>query len=336
MVQERKTLSMIMSLNENLYESIASGKYESDANVAYDSFNLASSKTANHTRERFSRSTFVKLMILLLLGIALCGCLIFLLVETFKLKSKVASLEEKCLSCERNFTTCNEENVNLPLQTPPPPSPCGGAGWRPVVNLNMADPSQDCPSPWIETLTPVRSCNKSTFAAGCDGVSFTVSGGPYSHVCGRAVGYGRRSPDAFTNFTGLRNGNINDPYLDGVSVTYGSPDMPRQHIWSFAAGHYSKKNGFRCPCDNSTYHEVLLPPPFVGDNYFCDSNLNGSRALWDGEDCTTACCTFNSPPYFTTTLPAPTSDDIEVRLCRDQDSSDEDISVTQIQIFVTE
>ena len=341
MIDQLKAVSYIaasrsgisMSLKENLYESVTSEEYDIRANVAYNSFNLASSKTANKKRssirERFSRGTFVKLMILLLLGIALCGCLIFLLIEIFKLKSKVTSLEEKYLSYERNFTACCTEKVNLSLQTP---SPCGGAGWRPVVNLNMADPSQVCPSPWIETLTPVRSCNKSTSAAGCDGVSFKVLGGTYSHVCGRAVGYTSGSPDAFADHsqTEVNGSDIDIPYVDGVSVTYGSP---RQHIWSFAAGHGPENSRFyRCPCDTSNRTIAPLPPSFVGDNYFCDGEYN--NALWDGEDCTTACCTFNSPPYFTTTLPAPTSDDIEVRICRDQDQNNEQIAVAELQLFV--
>ena len=32
--------------------------------------------------------------------------------------------------------------------------PCGGPGWRRVANLNMSDPSQQCPSVWKEITTP--------------------------------------------------------------------------------------------------------------------------------------------------------------------------------------
>ena len=139
-------------------------------------------------------------------------------------------------------------------------------------------------------------------------------------MCGRAVGYGFSSPDAFTR-DHVAGDTIDIFYLHGVSVTTDGP--PRQHIWSFAVGHGA--DGFRCPCDNTNRIQAPLPPSFVGENYFCDGTYNG--ALWDGEDCTTACCTFNSPPYFTTTLPAPTSDDIEVRLCA---SFDARLSVMQI------
>ena len=212
---------------------------------------------------------------------------------------------------------------SLPTSEPPTLSPCGGASWRPVADLNMADPSQNCPSPWAETLVQARSCISSS-VVGCEGVNFTVSGGSYSRVCGRIVGYVLAGgPDAFKDLRGLGNGNIDNPYLDGVSVTVGSP---RQHVWSFGVG-CAQQYGYCCPCDNPSNP---LPPSFVGDNYFCDSAHNG--ALWDGEDCTTPCCTFNSPPYFTTTLPAPTSEDIEVRNCIDR--SGERVSIGVLQLFV--
>ena len=135
-----------------------------------------------------------------------------------------------------------------------------------------------------------------------------------SMVCGRAVGYAISSPDAFYYST-MYGIDINGSYVDGVSVTYGSP---RQHIWSFAAGH-----GSHCVCHTMS---APLPPSIVRDNYFCDGEYNG--ALWDGEDCTTACCTFNSPLYFNVTL------SIEVRLCREESRGNEDIPIHLLQLFV--
>ena len=124
---------------------------------------------------------------------------------------------------------------------------------------------------------------------------------------------------------------IDDAYLDGVSVTRGTP---RQHIWSFGAGHNRFGAGpFRCPCDNPNDREFPpLPPSFVGDNYFCDGEYNG--ALWDGMDCTTSCCTFNSPPWFSVTLPTPTSDDIEVRICSDEYTTNEPIRIRVLEFYV--
>ena len=200
-------------------------------------------------------------------------------------------------------------------------SPCGGIGWAPVVSLDLGDPAQTCPSPWIESATPERSCVAPNNANNCQGLSFPVSGLTYNRVCGRAVGYGVNTPDAFADFN--NHNDINLPYLDGVSVTYGSP---RQHIWSFAAGF-----PFQCPCD-SNYNGNHPSPAFVGDNYFCDGNYNG--ALWDGLDCTTTCCTSNPPNLFNVTLPAPSSDPIEVRICTDQSEADENVHIRFLEFFV--
>ena len=204
---------------------------------------------------------------------------------------------------------------------------CGESGWTQVIDLDMSDPSQQCPSPWDLFDTPVRSCSEKSLP-GCKGFSVPVPTGTYFRVCGQVTGYATRTPDAFIN-----RGDIDSGYLDGVSLTHGSP---RQHIWSFAAGHPSRIQfggaSFRCPCDNTDRSTAPLPPSFVGDNYFCDGEYNG--ALWDGEDCTTNCCTFNSPPYFTTTLPAPTSDDIEVRICGDQEMSNEPVHVSHVLLYV--
>ena len=310
-----------------LYETVSDLTVSDvSTNVAYNSFNLAASgETATKKgRNGFKCSAFVKLVILPLLGIAMCGCLIFLFVETFRLRSQVTSLKEKDLLYESAFTAHLKE-INSRLKTS---QPCGGPGWRLVADLDMTDPSQDCPSPWTETLTPARSCMRST-SPGCEGVSFLVTGGQYTRVCGQAVGYTSGSPDAFAYH---RNGSIDNPYLDGVSATYGSP---RQHIWSLAAGHgpVPRYPGFyRCPCDTANRSNAPLPPSFVGDDYFCDGEYNG--ALWDAANCTTACCTFNSPPYFIRTLPAPTSDDIEVRICTDESMGNEPISVAELQLLV--
>lgn len=205
-------------------------------------------------------------------------------------------------------------------------SPCGGLGWTPVVSLNMGNPSQECPSPWVERDTPERSCTAEN-SNNCIGVTYPVPG-TYRRVCGRAYGYSIRSPDAFASGTE----NINGAYLDGVSVTYGSP---RQHIWSFAAGHgvaFGAQSS-RCPCANTNQNQAPFPPPFVGDNYFCD-NLDNGGELWDAMDCDNACCTFNSPPVFTASLPSPTTDGIEVRICTDQNAGDETIHIRLLDFYI--
>ena len=217
-------------------------------------------------------------------------------------------------SAKTNLSNAIQQQLTSYLNTP-----CGGVGWTPVVMLNLTDSSQQCPSVWVEASSPSRSCY-ANINNDCRGVSFPINGlSSYSQVCGRAIGYAVRSLDAFANFNSV---DINGPYLDGISVTHGSP---RQHIWSFAGGHPG-----RCPCQNNDRNAAPLPPSFVGENYFCDGEYNS--ALWDGIDCTVAaCCT---PPWFNATLPAPTSDNIEVRLCADQHVGDEAPHVRLIELYV--
>ena len=191
---------------------------------------------------------------------------------------------------------------------------CGGLGWRQVADLDMEDTAQHCPSPWQETSNLGRSCRPSISTGECEGVTFPVSGGTYTRVCGRVTGLSNGTPDGF----------FRSSPVDGVTVTYGP-----EHIWSFAASHSAPN---RCPCDNNDRQNAPLPAVSVGDNYFCDGMFNG--ALWDGEDCSTACCTFNSPPYFTVTLPTPTTEDIVVSICSDEGRGNERIQVQLLEIFV--
>lgn len=100
-------------------------------------------------------------------------------------------------------------------------------------------------------------------------------------------------------------------------------------FWSFAAS--GAANNSYCSCDNKDPNPATLPAEFVGENYFCDAIGNG--VLWDGTDCISDCCTFNNPPLFHVTLPNPTSDSIEVRLCSDEEIN-EGVYVRLIEIYV--
>ena len=112
---------------------------------------------------------------------------------------------------------------------------CGGTGgWRRVVYLDMTDPNTTCPSGWQLTSHSRRTCGRvSTGMLTSDSVTFPVSGGDYTRVCGRIKGYHYRATDAFEAYHKGRVTTIDDAYVSGVSLTHGSP---RQHIWTFAAG----------------------------------------------------------------------------------------------------
>ena len=222
--------------------------------------------------------------------------------------------------------------------------PCGPGFWTQVALLNLTDPSQQCPPAWNETTTAIgRGCTRPENSTGsCLSTIYSTLGVEYNQVCGRIIGIQNTSTDAFRN---LFNATIDGPYVDGVSLTHG---MPRQHIWSFASGLQesadSGANG--CFCGDPVITPGTPPPIFVGTNYFCESgNSEQPRLnvvytedpLWDGLDCpTNNCCELNSPPWFSADLPELTTDDIEVRLCCDQDTTDENIIVQSLELYVSQ
>ena len=170
---------------------------------------------------------------------------------------------------------------------------CGGStGWRRVAYLNMSDPSQQCPSVWQELTTPHWVCGRTSSTGGCEGLNYTTGSVQYDQVCGRMIGYQIGNTQSFVFSSGR---SINTNYVDGISVTHGSP---RQHIWTFAAGledHYRGYHG-TCPCVTGSTVGSLIPS-FVGQDYFCESGLTqyppgtggdfypDGDPLWDGQGC---------------------------------------------------
>ena len=87
-------------------------------------------------------------------------------------------------------------------------------------------------------------------------------------------------------------------------------------------------------------------PTFVGTDYFCDSGINASAQvgmflcsdpLWDGAGCElpSTCCSFNKPPWFYKQLSNTANDNVEMRICADEDAArNEDSPVELIEIYV--
>ena len=65
--------------------------------------------------------------------------------------------------------------------------------------------------------------------------------------------------------------------MDGVSLTHGPPGS-RQHIWTVAAGivenNPSSYPQWSCPCADHA-QTLSLIPSFVGNDYFCESSVQG-------------------------------------------------------------
>ena len=190
-------------------------------------------------------------------------------------------------------------------------------------------------------LKMIRACGvPSDQDNSCSTTSYSI-GMSYDKVCGRVIGY------QYGNLTGFHdlssNSSYVDPftnqfYVDGISITHGNP---WQHIWTFAAA----SNENKCPCSHSNASRVS-PPPFVGDNYFCDSAVESGPPqariypgdpLWDGVGCNetlTDCCSFNRPPWFYRELSHSTIDKITVTMCREHNSSQADLGILILDLLV--
>ena len=205
-------------------------------------------------------------------------------------------------------------------------------GWMRVANLDMTDHRQGCPTGFRLTTSPKRGCFRTT-TPGCTPLTFDTYSITYSNVCGRVIGYKHRTLDAFRPYYNHRSVTLDGQYVDGVSITHGR--SPRKHIWTFAAAYSDTPDGDSCPCTRTGTAFSGVIPPFINNEYFCELGST-TEPLWDGGDCpsTSTCCTFNNPPWFCKQLSQNTTDDIEVRVCANENSANEDLQIEVIELYV--
>ena len=223
---------------------------------------------------------------------------------------------------------------------------CGSdEGWTRLAYLDMSDPSEECPSGFrLYESEGVRACGRPVTSEGsCVSVKFPSNGISYSEVCGRVVGYQYYTTDGL--FPSYNNNDFNSYYVDGVSITHGNP---RKHIWTFASGYGEFGSSInRCPCQQGAQH---TPPSFIGNDYFCESGretdhepsnnfLYTSDPLWDGQQCgilEQPCCDVPGIPWFHKLLLSNNTitDDIELRVCCDQYTADEDVAISLYELYV--
>ena len=218
---------------------------------------------------------------------------------------------------------------------------CGNitGGWMRVAKLNMTDTSQQCPGELVERKEAgIRQCRIPGNV--CFSVYHSTADVSYSRVCGRITAYQIGSTNAFRDFYRNLATDLDSNYVAGVSLTHGT--SPRKHIWTFAAALDRNDNvmgprNSHCPCRFDV--NPFEPPPFVGEDYFCDAGNEEymeddsglqTDPLWDRTDC--LCCVSDNPPWFYKQLPQPTTDDIEMRVCKEEDS--ENIAITEVEIYV--
>ena len=213
---------------------------------------------------------------------------------------------------------------------------CNSTGWRRVAHFDMRNNNETCPSGFrLYSSSGVRACGRPISASNtgsCVGTVIMSNDIPYSEVCGRVIGYQK----GWTDASNTQQGN------DNVILTYGND---RKLIWRFLAG--TCKNGYsNCPCGDSTglpYGSVGS----VGTDYYCEAGSTecspmhatfySNERLWDGEGCgsrETQCCERPGMPWFHKLLGNSTTDNIELRVCLNSPTSDEDIAVEQYEIYV--
>ena len=240
---------------------------------------------------------------------------------------------------------------------------CGTeGGWTRLAYLDMSDSTKNCPAGFgLLESNGVRACGRPTGnGGGCQSIKFPSNGVSYSQVCGRVVGYQYISPDAvypgkyegektYGSVIAPEHNDINSYYVDGVSITHGSP---RQHIWTLMAGLIENDiphddGRYNCPCSKNSPQSSTLQS-FIGSDYFCESGhdissgqaqdeLHTEDPLWDGKHCSTNevnCCSAPGLPWFHKVLNTATTDYIELRVCGDQGTNDENVPVSFYEIYV--
>ena len=249
---------------------------------------------------------------------------------------KVAELEAKLEAIQQNIT----HEVHFRQS-----SRCGifSPNWRRVAYIDTTQGPGQCPSGLVQhvnSATNQRACGRS-IDRGCSSVTYPA-GGNYTNICGQVRGYQFYSPNAFQ---GAQGKTINDPYVDGVSITCGSQ---RQHVWTYASWYHEEENIIHssvCPCGRSAPNDYSYVPTFVGRDFYCETaftrnsrttRIAWENPLWDGAGSACGnggrcCATFG---WFHKTVSPSTSDHIEVRWCADQDRRNEDVLTELVEIWV--
>lgn len=217
-------------------------------------------------------------------------------------------------------------------------------GWTQVDRFNSL--YEDCP-PGTQVIPHpnIKVCGRpENSGPGCTSIRFPTYGLRYTDVVGVVHAYQYGAPDADEPPDRGGRNNINDAYIDGISITRNPPHNPlsRTHIWSLMADN----SDYHCPCKAGRNGPTL---PFIGHDYYCEAGnpnswtrrvLYPDNLLWDGQGCEgpdIGCCTIpknraNRPWFYKRT--GFTTDDFELRLCDDQGTDDEGVPFSQYEIYV--
>ena len=192
----------------------------------------------------------------------------------------------------------------------------GRKNWIRALHLNMSDPQQPCPSSSFRLVTQdgLRLCGRSN-GPGCKSVFANTNNLPYQRVCGRATMFRYYSTDGFERYVHCPGCTIEDPYVDGLSITYGSSGN-RKHAWSFVVLPSASSVNFR------------TPPNFVGKNFFCGAATHHAQNRLYSHD------PLFTDQWFCVQLPQPTTERLEMRLCSDETLDNEDVLFQLVELYV--
>ncbi len=182
---------------------------------------------------------------------------------------------------------------------------CGNmtGGLTRIATLNRNTRSQYCTG---DISFNEEGCFKKSPMPGCSGFTFSPLNLnlSYSHICGTVEGSYFGYPDGFAGHGRSSNTNITEKYVDGISLTYGK-SLDHIHIWTFSA------------CTGECTASV---PQFVGSHYSFLQRIGSQSVIMFQR---------NFLPIL--------NEDIEIRLCQDEDRDTrpkEGIYITSMNIYV--
>ena len=193
---------------------------------------------------------------------------------------------------------------------------CGsqGGAWMRVANLNLDNCSARLkPKTYNDSF---KMCIVEKDEPGCTELDFSSLDVPYMKVCGRIQAYSIGTLDGFE-----RNQSMapHENYVDGISITSGD-----KHIWTFAGG--------KCDCN-----ETSSKPSFVGQHWTCTNpgprclkpqRFCDSPILWGSQQCGASVDWFNHMSM------TDHYGNVQVKICRDQSRTNEDVALKAMEIYV--
>ena len=188
---------------------------------------------------------------------------------------------------------------------------CGNitGGWMRVAQLDL----DHCPTGLrSELFDGIRTCIRNEVESGCTPILYSSFNVPYSKVCGQIRGYGVGTIDGLYRFNQIRGNSVNDNYLDGISISSNG-----NHVWSFVAGD--------CRCNRHKH-------AFIGNDWTCAGTNCGLGSFCPNLLWNTSTCGMMTP--FFKDLSVSTTEDVVMRVCRDEDRDNEDIAITSVELYV--